>query len=72
MGSLEGACGNYGAFSVGTKFVVKHQVNCSLAYVFTTALPPMLVAADITVTERERQSERERVCVCEGGGRFYK
>lgn len=71
MGTLSKALGNYGAFLVGTRDFVQYVINTARPFMFTTALPPAVVAASsaaLTVIRREPErrarlwSNRQRFC----------
>ncbi len=63
MGTLGKALGGYGAFVAGARETVELLLNRARAYVFSTALPPSVVAAAriaIGIARRE-SSRRERL-----------
>ncbi|EFO16269.2 hypothetical protein LOAG_12237 [Loa loa] len=45
VGSLEHAFSSTGGFCAGRTFVIYHQRLCSLSYIFSASLPPLLAAA---------------------------
>lgn len=56
MSTLSKALGGFGAFVTGERLVIDYLVNVSRGFIFTTALPPTVVAAAlaaIDVLERE-------------------
>ncbi|MFM7734807.1 MAG: 8-amino-7-oxononanoate synthase [Alphaproteobacteria bacterium] len=59
MGTLGKALGGYGAFVAGSRPVVELLLNRARAYVFSTALPPSVVAAArIAIGIAQRDDER--------------
>ncbi|MBU6280800.1 8-amino-7-oxononanoate synthase [bacterium] len=63
MGTLGKALGGYGAFVAGARETVELLLNRARAYVFSTSLPPSVVAAAriaISIASRE-SSRRERL-----------
>ncbi len=59
MGTLGKGLGSYGAFVAGSRALIDVLVNRARAYVFSTALPPAVVAAATAAIGIARQ-ERER------------
>ena len=47
MGTMGKAMGTFGAFAAGTKELKEYLINRSRSFIFTTALPPSVLAASI-------------------------
>ncbi len=60
MGTLGKALGTFGAFAVGPEPLVELLVNRARSFVFTTALPPSVIAAGRAGVELARGEEGER------------
>ncbi len=52
MGTLSKAVGSYGGFVCGSKNLVKFLINRSRSQIYTTGLPPSVVAASISALKR--------------------
>jgi len=63
MGTLSKALGSYGAFVAGSRLLIDTLLNRGRAYVFSTALPPPVVAAALAAIEivRREPARRERL-----------
>lgn len=63
MGTLGKALGTFGAYVGASGAVVDHLVNCARTFIFTTALPPPMVAASAAALEivRDEPWRRERL-----------
>ncbi len=58
VGTLGKALGAFGAYAAGSRALVDHLINRARPFIFTTALPPAVVAAAdaaLTIVEREPQ-----------------
>lgn len=53
--TLENAVGSIGGFSVGTTFIVEHQILTGLGYCFSASAPPLLVQAAISTLDHFEQ-----------------
>lgn len=53
--SLENAVGSVGGFSVGTTFIVEHQILTGLGYCFSASAPPLLAQAAISSLDHFEQ-----------------
>ncbi|HAM49578.1 MAG TPA: 8-amino-7-oxononanoate synthase [Nitrospiraceae bacterium] len=51
MGTFSNALGSYGGFATGSKEVIKWITNSSRSFLFSTALPPCIVAASLKSLE---------------------
>lgn len=51
MGTLGKALGTFGAFVAGSSDVIEHLINAARSFVFTTALPPPVVASALAAVE---------------------
>ncbi|MBM4242563.1 MAG: 8-amino-7-oxononanoate synthase [Deltaproteobacteria bacterium] len=61
MGTLGKALGSYGAFVAGSRALIELLVNRARAYVYSTALPPpVIAAADASVAIVRGDAERRR------------
>jgi 8-amino-7-oxononanoate synthase len=60
MGTLGKAFGTFGAYVGATNAVVDHLVNCARTFIFTTALPPPIVAASAAALELVRSEPWRR------------
>jgi 8-amino-7-oxononanoate synthase len=59
MGTLSKALGSYGAYVVGSYDFIQYLLNVARSFIFTTALPPAVMAAASTaITVVEREPER--------------
>ena len=63
MGTLGKALGSYGAFVAGSRPLVDLLVNRARSYVFSTALPPPVVAAAQAAVQIARRDSRRREAV---------
>ena len=58
MGTFSKALGGFGAFATGDNLVIEYLINTARSFIFTTALPPAVVAtglAALDVLEQEPQ-----------------
>ncbi len=67
MGTLGKALGCFGAYVAGSDSLIEYLLNCARTFVYTTALPPPVVAAalaalDIVEREPERRAARAGEC----------
>jgi 8-amino-7-oxononanoate synthase len=70
MGTLSKALGGFGAFVAGESTVRQYFLNTARSFIFTTALPPAVVAAALAALAVLRR-EPELVCrLQENGGRL--
>lgn len=51
MGTLSKALGSYGAFAAGSRKLVDFLINTSRSFIFSTALPPPVVASALAALE---------------------
>ncbi|MBI5204642.1 MAG: 8-amino-7-oxononanoate synthase [Nitrospirae bacterium] len=51
MGTFSKALGSFGAFAAGSKDVIDWTVNIARSFIFSTALPPCIIAASIAALE---------------------
>jgi 8-amino-7-oxononanoate synthase len=59
MGTLGKAFGCFGAYVAGSESLVEYLLNCARTFVYTTALPPPVVAAALAALDViEREPER--------------
>lgn len=60
LGTFGKAFGSFGAFAAGSDELRDHLVNACAGFIYTTALPPAVVAATLEATRRMPGFERER------------
>jgi 8-amino-7-oxononanoate synthase len=65
MGTLGKALGTFGAFVAGSRELIDHLVNRARPFVYTTALPPPVVAAALAALELVRAEPERRVRLAE-------
>ncbi len=59
MGTLGKALGGFGAYVAGSRPLIDHLINSARSFIYTTALPPPMVAVAIAALEVvEREPER--------------
>jgi 8-amino-7-oxononanoate synthase len=59
MGTLGKALGGFGAYVAGSETLIEYLLNCARTFVYTTALPPPVVAAALAALDVvEREPER--------------
>jgi 8-amino-7-oxononanoate synthase len=71
MGTLSKALGGFGAFVCGSKDLISYLINKSRAFIYTTSLPPSVIAADIKALEI-LQSNRNLIIRLRENIRFFK
>ncbi len=60
MGTLGKAIGTYGAYVAGSRALITHLLNTARTFLYTTALPPAVVAAAIAALEVIDQEPERR------------
>jgi len=60
MGTLSKAVGSYGAYCCGSKNLIAYLINCSRSFIYTTALPPAIVAASLKALQIIQQEPHRR------------
>lgn len=60
MGTLSKALGSFGAFVCGSKALTDYLVNTSRAFIYTTSLPPAVLAASIKAIEIIKEEPQRR------------
>lgn len=60
MGTLSKAVGSYGAYCCGSKNLMEYLINCSRSFIYTTALPPAIVAASLKALQIIQQEPHRR------------
>jgi 8-amino-7-oxononanoate synthase len=59
MGTLGKALGCFGAYVAGSESLIEYLLNCARTFIYTTALPPPIVAAALAALDIvEREPER--------------
>ena len=71
MGTLSKALGGFGAYVCGSKDLVDYLINKSRAFIYTTSLPPAVIAADIKALEIVQSGKSLRIKLRENI-RFFK
>ncbi|MFQ5896140.1 MAG: 8-amino-7-oxononanoate synthase [Nitrospinota bacterium] len=71
MGTLGKALGAYGAFVCGSKTLVEYLVNRARSFIFSTALPPPVLAAAIAALE-VIEEEPERLAALRGNADYFR
>ncbi|MDD5006279.1 MAG: 8-amino-7-oxononanoate synthase [Candidatus Omnitrophica bacterium] len=61
MGTLSKAFGGFGAYVCGSKDLIEYLINKSRAFIYTTALPPAVIAANIKALEIVQSSKNLRI-----------
>ncbi|MDD5292120.1 MAG: 8-amino-7-oxononanoate synthase [Candidatus Omnitrophica bacterium] len=61
MGTLSKAIGGFGAYVCGTKYLIEYLINKSRAFIYTTSLPPAVIAADIKALEIAQGGKELRI-----------
>lgn len=56
MSTLSKALGNMGAFVAGPAILIEYLINFARSFIFTTALPPTIVAASLTALDMLEQA----------------
>ncbi len=78
MGTFGKALGSYGAYLAGSQEMIDYLLNRARSFIYSTALPPAVVASSLAAVELVRQSSElrddlwQRVtffkkCLCDGG-----
>lgn len=60
MGTLSKALGGLGGFITGSELLIQYLINKARSFIYTTALPPALVAASLAALKLARDDERLR------------
>ncbi|MDH3394335.1 MAG: aminotransferase class I/II-fold pyridoxal phosphate-dependent enzyme, partial [Desulfobulbaceae bacterium] len=60
MGTFGKALGSYGAYLAGSQEMIDYLVNRARSFIYSTALPPAVVASSLTAVELVRQSSELR------------
>lgn len=71
MGTLGKALGSYGAFVAGSRALIELLVNRARAYVYSTALPPPVVAAAHAAVEIARSDAARRAALWSNARRLH-
>ncbi len=71
MGTLGKALGCFGAFVVGRHSVIEYLINEARSFVFTTALPPMIVAAARAAVALAREDDARRARLAANAARLH-
>ena len=71
MGTLGKALGSYGAFVAGSRALIELLVNRARAYVYSTALPPAVIAAARTAVAIARSDEARRDALWSNARRLH-
>jgi 8-amino-7-oxononanoate synthase len=63
MGTFSKAMGSFGAYIAGEKRIMDYLINTARAYIYSTALPPSVIAANLTSLDliKEEPFRRERL-----------
>lgn len=70
MGTLSKALGSFGAFIAGERGLTEYLVNVARSFIFTTALPPMVVAASLAALEVLEREAHRVACLQENAAMF--
>jgi 7-keto-8-aminopelargonate synthetase-like enzyme len=71
MGTLGKALGGYGAFVAGSRALVELLVNRARAYVYSTALPPVVIGAARAAVAIARREPERRMALWENARRLH-
>ena len=71
MGTLGKALGGYGAFVAGSRALIELLVNRARAYVYSTALPPAVIAAARAAVAIARTDEPRRAALWRNARRLH-
>ena len=72
MGTLSKALGSFGAFISGDDVLREYLVNTSRSFMFTTALPPAVVAASLAALDVLEREPQLAICLQEKAAYFRK
>jgi len=61
MGTLSKALGGFGAYVCGSRDLIEYLINKSRAFIYTTSLPPAVIAADIKALEIVESDKELRI-----------
>lgn len=70
MGTFSKALGSFGAYVVGEKTIIDYLINSSRSFIYSTALPPAIISANLTSLELVRDEPARRKTLLENAAFF--
>ena len=70
MGTFSKALGSFGAYVAGSTGVIDFLVNACRSFIYSTALPAGIVAANLAALETIEEEPQRRTALCESAAWF--
>jgi len=70
MGTFGKALGSFGAYVAASKKIVNYLINTSRSFIYSTALPPSVIAANLAALELLKTEPFRRKILCENAAYF--
>lgn len=68
MGTFSKALGSFGAYLAGSKKVIEYLINTCRSFIYSTALPPSVIAANLASLELLKEEPYRRELLLENAG----
>lgn len=65
MGTFSKALGGFGAYLAGTKRIIEYLINTSRSFIYSTALPPAIIACNLAAIELVKKEPHRRIKLLE-------
>ncbi|MBU0687677.1 MAG: 8-amino-7-oxononanoate synthase [Candidatus Margulisbacteria bacterium] len=72
MGTFGKALGSFGAYVAASKTITDYLINTCRSFIYSTALPPAIIAANIASLELLKEEPHRRKKLCEKSRLFHK
>ena len=70
MGTFSKALGSFGAYVVSERVTIDYLINCSRSFIYSTALPPAVIGANIAALEVIKREPNRRKTLLEKSAYF--